>query len=104
VVFVAEVEGLVVETIVGLVVDIVVLDAAIVDIVVLVEGIEFRVGVEDLDDFEAVVNEERPVGVAGRDPGPPDDEGLRVPPLEELNTGEEVCCLDAKLVLPTGSD
>lgn len=97
----AEVEGLVVETIVGLVVDIVVLDAAIV---VLVEGIEFRVGVEDLDDFEAVVNEERPVGVAGRDPGPPDDEGLRVPPLEELNTGEEVCCLDAKLVLPTGSD
>jgi hypothetical protein len=101
VVFVAEVEGLVVETIVGLVVDIVVLDAAIV---VLVEGIEFRVGVEDLDDFEAVVNEERPVGVAGRDPGPPDDEGLRVPPLEELNTGEEVCCLDAKLVLPAGSD
>lgn len=97
----AEVEGLVVETIVGLVVDIVVLDAAIV---VLVEGIEFRVGVEDLDDFEAVVNEERPVGVAGRDPGPPDDEGLRVPPLEELNTGEEVCCLDAKLVLPAGSD
>lgn len=97
----AEVEGLVEETMVGLVVDIVVLD---VETMGLVEGIELRVGVEDLDGFEVVVNVGRPVGVAGRDPGPPDDEGLLVPPLEELNTGEEVCCLDAKLVLPAGSN
>lgn len=63
-----------------------------------------NVGVEGLDDLEDVVNVGRPVGVAGRDPGPPDDEGLLVPPLEELNPGEEVGCLDTKLVLPAGSD
>uniref|UniRef100_A0A7N0RGQ2 Uncharacterized protein n=1 Tax=Kalanchoe fedtschenkoi TaxID=63787 RepID=A0A7N0RGQ2_KALFE len=36
------------------------------------------VGVADLDD----VNVARPVGVAGLDPGPPDDEGLRIPVLD----------------------
>ena len=46
----------------------------------------------------------RPVGVAGRDPGPPDDEGLLVPLLEKLNPGEEVDGLDTKLFLPAGSD
>lgn len=96
---VAEVEGLVEET-TGLVVEIVVLDGA----AMVLEGSIVRVGVEGLDGFEAVFNVERPVGVAGRDPGPPDDEGLLVPPLEELNTGEEVDCLDTKLVLPAGSD
>lgn len=100
VVLVAEVEVLVAETM-DLLVEIVVLD---VGAVVLFEDKVVRVGVEGLDDFEVVVNVGRPVGVAGRDPGPPDEDGLLVPPLEELNPGEEADCLDTKLVLPAGSD
>lgn len=96
----AELKGFVVET-EGLVVETVFLDAAAMD---LFEGMVDRVGVEGLDDFEDAVSVGRPVGVAGRDPGPPDDEGLLVPPLEELNPGEEAGCLDTKLVLPAGSD
>lgn len=99
-VLVAEVKGLVAET-AGLTVELVVLDVATTD---LVEGKVARVGVEGLDDFEVEVNVGRPVGVAGRDPGPPDDEGLLVPPLEELSPGDEVGCLDTKVVLPAGSD
>lgn len=76
----------------------------LVAVIALLEGTVVReVGVEGLDDFEAEVNVERPVGVAGLDAGPPDDEGLRVPLLEELNPGEAAGCLDAKLLLPAGS-
>lgn len=96
----AEVKGLVAET-AGLTVELVVLDVATTD---LVDGKVARVGVEGLDDFEVEVNVGRPVGVAGRDPGPPDDEGLLVPPLEELSPGDEVGCLDTIVVLPAGSD
>lgn len=96
----AEVKGLVAET-AGLMVEVGVLDVAAMD---LVEGKVDRVGVEGLDDFEVAVNVGRPVGVAGRDPGPPDDDGLLVPTLEELSPGEEIACLDTKFVLPTGSD
>lgn len=65
-----------------------------------------EVGVEGLEGgFELVVSvDDLPVGVAGLDPGPPDDEGLRVAPLEELNPGEEVGCLDVRWFLVAGSD
>lgn len=70
----------------------------------LVEGkVALEVGVEDLEGLDAVVNVGRPVGVAGLDPGPPDDEGLRVPALEWFNPGEEAACLDTKLLLVVGS-
>ncbi|TQD75964.1 hypothetical protein C1H46_038497 [Malus baccata] len=62
-----------------------------------------EVGVDDLEGLGAEGNVGRPVGVAGLDPGPPDDEGLRVPELEELSPGEEVDCLDTKLLLAAGS-
>lgn len=65
------------------------------------------VGVEGLEDLELVVSvdDDLPVGVEGLDPDPPDDEGLRVAPLEELNPeGEEVCCLDVRWFLAVGSD
>lgn len=62
-----------------------------------------EVGVEDLAGLEVVVNVGRPVGVAGRDPEPPDDEGLRVPAAEEFNPGEEADCLDTELPLEAGS-
>lgn len=97
IVLVEESVALVAET-VGLVAETVVL---IVATAVLLEGmVDREVGVEGLDDFEAVVNVGRPVGVAGLEPGPPDDEGLRIPPLEEL---KDVGCLDTKLLLPAGS-
>lgn len=65
-----------------------------------------EVGVEGLEGFELVVcvDDDLPVGVAGLDPGPPDDEGLRVAPLDELNPGEEVGCLDVRWFLAAGSD
>lgn len=70
----------------------------------LVEGNEaLDVGVEDLEGLDVVVNVGRPVGVAGLDPGPPDDEGLRIPALEVFKPGEEVACLDTKLLLVVGS-
>lgn len=62
-----------------------------------------EVGVDDLEGLGADVTVGRPVGVAGLDPGPPDDEGLRIPELEEFNPGEEVGCLDIKLLLAAGS-
>lgn len=103
------------EGIVDLVAEMVDLGAGIVDFVVGTVGLaaEFvdlfngrlarEVGVDDLEGLGAEVNVGRPVGVAGLDPGPPDDEGLRVPELEELNPGEEVGCLDIKLLLAAGS-
>ena len=66
----------------------------------LFEGkVEREVGVEDLEVLDVVVNVGRPVGVAGLGPGPPDDEGRRVPTLEEFNPGEEVACFGTKLLL-----
>lgn len=74
-----------------------------------------EVGVEDLEVLDVVVNVERPVvpdvvvnvgrpvGVAGLDPGPPDDEGRRMPTLEEFNPGEEAGCFGTKLLLVVGS-
>lgn len=61
----------------------------------LVEGKAGREeGVEDLEGLDDAINVDRPVGVAGLDPKPPDDDGLRVPALEEFNPGEEAGCLD----------
>jgi hypothetical protein len=86
VVLVAETEGLVAET------------------EGLVEGkVALDVGVEGLEGLDADVNVGRPVGVAGLDPGPPDDGGLRGPTLEVFNPGEEAACLDTKFVLVVGS-
>lgn len=104
---VAETVGLVAET-VGLVAEIVGLVAESVGFVAetedLVEGrVALDVGVEDLEGLEAVVNVGLPVGVAGLDPGPPDDEGLRIPELEVFDPGEEVACLDTKFLLVVGS-
>lgn len=62
-----------------------------------------EVGVEDLEGFDDAVNVERPVGVEGLDPGPPDDEGLRTPVLELFNPGEETGCLETKLLRTGGS-
>ncbi|KAF1891301.1 hypothetical protein Lal_00001444 [Lupinus albus] len=102
VVLMAEVEVLLAETM-GLAAEIVLLDVATM---FLVEGKVPRVGVEDLDDFEVAVDVSWPVGVPGRDPGPPDDKGLLVVPQEELITGIIAGCLDTMLVLPlpVGSD
>ncbi|KAL6980688.1 hypothetical protein U1Q18_022325 [Sarracenia purpurea var. burkii] len=71
------------------------------------------VGLEDVVDVDlgavvggglaAEANVGRPVGVAGLDPGPPDDEGLRVTVLELFNPGAVDVCLDAKLLLAAGS-
>lgn len=70
----------------------------------LLEGkIAREVGVEDLEVLAVVVNVGRPVGVAGLDPGPPDDEGRRIPTLEEFNAGEEAGCFETKLLLVVGS-
>lgn len=71
-------------------------------------NVDRAVGVEDLEGLEDVVAVNRPVGVAGLDPdgvtglepGPPDDEGLRIPVLEELNAGDG----DGKLLLIVTSD
>lgn len=52
-------------------------------------------------DIELTVG--RPVGVAGLDPGPPEEVGRRSPPLEVFNPGDETCGLD-KLLLAGGSD
>lgn len=80
-------------------------EVLVVAIIVLVEGMVVReVGVEGLDDFETVDNVGRPVGVADLDPRFPDDEGLLVPPPEEVNPGEEAGCLDTKLLLPASSN
>lgn len=44
-----------------------------------------------------------PVGVAGREPGPPEEEGLRSPALEVFNPGDDNGCLDIILFLPVAS-
>lgn len=60
-------------------------------------GAAFSVGLADED------NVGRPVGVAGLDPGPPEDEGLRIPALELFNPGDGADCLDDKLLREAGS-
>lgn len=72
-----------------------------------------EVGVEGLEGLVVAVGVGRPVGVAvdvghpvgvaGLDPCPPDDDGLRIPALEEFNPGEEAECFDMKLLLAAGS-
>lgn len=94
----------------------------------LLEGnVALEVGVEDLEGLDTVVDVgldavvdvdlgavvsvglaaeaivERPVGVTGLDPGPPDDEGLRTPILEVFNPGDKAECLDAECDLEAGS-
>lgn len=73
----------------------------------LAEGkVGLEVGVEGRDALVVEVSVGRPVGVAGldeTDPDPPDDEGLRVPLLEECNPGDKVDCLDTILLLEAGS-
>ncbi|KAF1889209.1 hypothetical protein Lal_00024531 [Lupinus albus] len=97
----AETVGLAAET-AGLVVEAVVF---IVATMVLVEGkVAREVGVEGLNDFEAVFNIERPVGVAGLDPEFIEGGPLLFPLLEEPNPGKEAGCLDTELLLPVGSD
>lgn len=96
----AETVGLAAET-VDLAVETVGLAA---ETVVLFDGkVALEVGVEGLEDLDGADNVGRPVGVAGLDPGPPDDDGLRIPALEEFNPGDKAACLDAKLLLTTGS-
>lgn len=51
-------------------------------------------------DIELTVG--RPVGVAGLDVGPPEEDGRRSPPVEVFNPGDEAGCLD-KLLLAGGS-
>lgn len=60
-----------------------------VEVKVDLEPVEFRVG--------------RPVGVAGLEPGPPEEDGLRSPPVDVFKPGDEVCCLDDILLLAAGS-
>jgi hypothetical protein len=67
------------------------------------DRVALEVGVDDLEGLGPVVTVGRPVGVEGLDPGPPDDEGLRIAAPEEFNPGEEADCLDTKLPLATGS-
>ncbi|KAE9465227.1 hypothetical protein C3L33_02877, partial [Rhododendron williamsianum] len=83
---VEDLEGLGAEVDVGL--------EAVVDVDL---GAAFSVGLADED------NVGRPVGVAGLDPGPPEDEGLRIPALELFNPGDGADCLDDKLLREAGS-
>lgn len=50
-------------------------------------------------DLDVELTVGRPVGVAGLDPGPPEEDGRRSPPVEVFNPGDEFCCLDDKLLL-----
>lgn len=59
--------------------------------------VEVKVGLDD----ELSVG--RPVGVAGLDPVPPEEDGLRSPIVEVFNPGDEVGCRDDKLLLAAGS-
>lgn len=68
------------------------------------DNVALEVGVEDLEGLDAPVSDERPVGVAGLEPGPPDDEGLRIPAPEELNPEGGAGCFDTKLPLVAGCD
>lgn len=45
-------------------------------------------------DLDVVLAVESPVGVAGREPGPPEEDGLRSPPLEVFSPGDLLGCLD----------
>lgn len=58
-------------------------------------------GAEVMVALDVALKVGRPVGVEGLDP--PEEEGLRSPALEVVNPGDEVDCLDGKLLLTTGS-
>lgn len=69
----------------------------------LLEGsVGLEVGVEGLKVLEEVVRVDRPAGLDGLDPGPPEDEGLRAPATEDIPK-DEAGCLDARLLAVTGS-
>lgn len=58
--------------------------------------------------LDVVLNAGHQVGVEGLNPPdeeglPPDEEGLRSPAVEVVNPGDEVGCLDDKLLLTAGS-
>lgn len=73
------------------------LDAVVEVGLEVVLGTEFDVGLDD------VPNVGLPVGVAGLEPGPPEEDGLRSPALEVFNPGDGTGCLDTKLFLPVAS-
>ncbi|CAA3024446.1 Hypothetical predicted protein [Olea europaea subsp. europaea] len=54
-------------------------------------------------DLDVELNVGRPVGVAALDPGPPDEEGLRSPPVEVFNPRDDTGCLDNKWLLLASS-
>lgn len=71
-----------------------------------VEGnVAREVGVEGLEDFDVAGKVGLPVGVAGLlavDFGPPDDNGLLFPALEEFSPEDIAGCLAASLLLEAG--
>lgn len=54
-------------------------------------------------DLDVELKVGRPVGVTGLDAGPPEEDGLRSPPVEVFNPGDEAGCLDDKVLLAAGS-
>lgn len=110
-VLVTETVGLVVDVtglVAGLVADVTGFAAEVTGLVADSEGFDDDnvarvVGVDDLVGLDAPVNVWRPVGVAGLEPGPPDDEGLRMPVVEEFNPGDRAGCFGAKLPLAADS-
>lgn len=76
-------------------------------------GLDVMLEVVLVSEFDMVLDADLPVGVAGlepgppedtgREPGPPDEDGLRSPPLEVLNPGDDTCCLGIVLFLPVAS-
>lgn len=58
-------------------------------------------GVEDLGSFIAADTVGRPLGVAGLEEvalQPPDEDGLRIPNIEEFMLEDEAICLDVAIV------
>lgn len=82
----------------GLIDDNVALEVGVEDLVGLDAPVVETVDLDGVDDLDG-----RPVGVVGLEPGPPDDEGLRVPELEEFNREGGAGCFDTKLPLVAGS-
>lgn len=74
-----------------------VVDVGLDDMAGVVLDAVVEVGLDDVDKVG------RPVGVPGLDPGPPDDEGLRIPAVEVVKLGDEAGCLDIELLFAVGS-
>lgn len=54
-------------------------------------------------DLDVALTVGRPVGVAGLDPGPPEEVGRRSPPVEVFSPGDETCSLEDEVLLAAGS-